>query len=110
MNGGGNLRDTEKHGLKRAQTKSLSLRATEVDITAIVEKVDVLVLVARVLRRDHHAVSKHLHGATLPLDFTGKNVKQRESTTVALVGHNEQKQILQRESRHHLDERNDQKI
>lgn len=110
VNGRGDLRDTQEHRLERAQTESLALRTTDVDIAAIVEKVDVFVLVARVLRRNHHAVSKHLYGATLPLDFTGKNVKQRESATVALVGYNEQKEILQWESRHDLDKRNDQKI
>ena len=110
MNGRGDLWDTQEHRLERAQTKALPLRATDVDITAIVEKVDVLILVARVLRRNHHTVSKHLHGAALPLDFTGKNVEQRESATVTLVRHNQQKQILQRESRHDLHKRNDQKI
>ena len=49
MNGGGDLRHSEEHRLKRAQTKSLALRAADVDIAAIVEKVDVFVLVARVL-------------------------------------------------------------
>ena len=110
MNGRGDLWDTQEHRLERAQTKSLPFRATDVDITAIVEKVDVLVLVARILRRNHHAVSKHLHGAALPLDFTGKNLKEREPATVTLVRHNQQKQILQRESRHDLNERDDQKI
>ena len=110
MNRGSDLGNPEEHRLERAQTKSLPLRATDVDIAAIVEKVDVLILVTRILRRNHHAVSKHLHGAALPLDFTRKNVEQRESATVALVGHNQQKQVLQGESRHDLHERDDQKI
>jgi len=93
---GHNLRNTDTHLLKVAETEALTVGRAHTHIRGIVEHVNVLIAEAHILVTKHEAVAELLDLHVAQLELTLEDLKKPPTTLLSLVADTQQKDRLRR--------------
>ena len=107
---GHNLRNTDTHLLKVAETETLTVRRADTHVRRIVEHVDVLVAEAHVLVAEHETVTELLDLHIAHLELALEDLKEPPAALLSLVADAQQENRLRRILDHQLNEGADQNI
>ena len=107
---GHNLRNTDTHLLKVAETEALAICRAHTHIRGIVEHIDVLIAEAHILVTEHEAVAELLDLHVAQLELALEDLKEPPTTLLSLVADAQQKDRLRRILHDELNEGADQNV
>ena len=96
--------------LKGAETKPFSFRTTNPRIPTIVQHIDILVAITRILRSNKETVTIHVHRPSIQFNLPCKDLKKRKPALITLVRHNQHENGLGGKPNNQFDKGHDQQI